>query len=111
VEWADVEFVKGQLGVPGSEGHVTSPKGGRLRYVPLMQRLRMALKATRHLQASRVLCEGRAATDAEGGAVPRQATGTPLSASFKIPTISVSLNFDFRMTAPDLTSAQETWAV
>jgi hypothetical protein len=30
----------------------------------------------------------------------RSATGTPLSASFRIPTICVSLNFDFRMTAP-----------
>ena len=28
----------------------------------------------------------------------RSGTGTPLSASFKIPTIRVSLNFDFRMT-------------
>ena len=28
-------------------------------------------------------------------------TGTPLSASFRIPTIWVSLSFDFRMTAPD----------
>src|SRR5581483_975484 len=31
----------------------------------------------------------------------RSGTGTPLSASFKIPTICVSENFDFRMTAPD----------
>src|SRR5690606_37901941 len=31
----------------------------------------------------------------------RSATGTPLSASFRIPTIWVSLNFDFRMTTPD----------
>jgi hypothetical protein len=31
----------------------------------------------------------------------RSATATPLSASFRIPTICVSLNFDFRMTAPD----------
>src|SRR5688500_7440105 len=31
----------------------------------------------------------------------RSATGTPLSASLRIPTIWVSLNFDFRMTAPD----------
>src|SRR6478672_13534879 len=30
----------------------------------------------------------------------RSATGTPLSASLRIPTIWVSLNFDFRMTAP-----------
>src|SRR5688572_19716993 len=31
----------------------------------------------------------------------RSATGTPLSASLSIATIWVSLNFDFRMTAPD----------
>ena len=31
----------------------------------------------------------------------RSGTGTPLSASFRMPTIWVSLNFDFRMTAPD----------
>ena len=31
----------------------------------------------------------------------RSGTGTPLSASFRIPTIWVSLNFDFRMTTPD----------
>src|SRR6266849_1384118 len=31
----------------------------------------------------------------------RSATGTPLSASVRIPTIWVSLNFDFRLTAPD----------
>src|SRR5688572_17675574 len=31
----------------------------------------------------------------------KSATGTPLSASFSTPTIWLSLNFDFRMTAPD----------
>src|SRR5581483_10461419 len=31
----------------------------------------------------------------------RSGTGTPLSASFRIPTICVSVNFDFRMTAPN----------
>src|SRR5688572_32516636 len=31
----------------------------------------------------------------------RSATGTPLSASFRIPTIWLSLNFDFRITAPN----------
>jgi hypothetical protein len=31
----------------------------------------------------------------------RSATATPLSASFRIPTIWISLNFDFRMTAPN----------
>src|SRR5688572_9113673 len=31
----------------------------------------------------------------------RSATETPLSESFKMPTIWLSLNFDFRMTAPD----------
>jgi len=31
----------------------------------------------------------------------RSATGTPASASFRIATIWLSLNFDFRMTAPE----------
>ena len=59
LEWADVDFVKGQLCVQRSDwkGHVTSPKGGRLRYVPMTRRLAAALKAHRHLRGPRVLCE------------------------------------------------------
>lgn len=59
LEWSDVDLNKRQLCVARSEwkGHVTSPKGGRLRYVPLTKRLTEALKDARHLRGPRVLCE------------------------------------------------------
>jgi len=55
-----VDLAKGQMCVERSDwkGHVTSTKGGRLRYVPLTIRLAAALKAHRHLRGARVLCEG-----------------------------------------------------
>ncbi len=58
LEWADVDFVKNQVCVERSDwkGHVTSPKGGRLRYVPLTKALGAALRAHRHLRR-RVLDE------------------------------------------------------
>lgn len=59
LEWSDVDLNKRQLCVARSEwkGHVTAPKGGRLRYVPLTKRLTEALRETRHLRGARVLCE------------------------------------------------------
>src|SRR5262249_30430811 len=36
-------------------GHVTVPKGGRVRQLPMTQRLTAALKALRHLRSDRVL--------------------------------------------------------
>jgi hypothetical protein len=50
---------KRQLCVARSEGkgHVTVPKGGRLRYVPLTKRLTEALRQARHLRGVRVLCD------------------------------------------------------
>ena len=41
LEWKDVDLTKGRLCVARSEwkGHVTAPKGGRVRYVPLTSRL------------------------------------------------------------------------
>ena len=58
LEWADVDLDKRQLCVARSEwkGHVTMPKGGRLRYVPLTKRLTEALRGFRHLRSPRVLC-------------------------------------------------------
>ncbi|HEY7441571.1 MAG TPA: tyrosine-type recombinase/integrase [Vicinamibacterales bacterium] len=38
-------------------GQVTSPKGGRVRYVPMTRRLTAALRAHRHLRSPRVLCD------------------------------------------------------
>ena len=57
LEWMDVDLGKRQLCVRHSDwnGQVTTPKGGRLRYVPLTVRLAAALRATRHLRSGRVL--------------------------------------------------------
>ena len=57
LEWADVDLTARQLCVRRSdwEGHVTVPKGGRQRYVPLTIRLAKALRAHRHLSGPRVL--------------------------------------------------------
>jgi integrase len=58
LEWRDVDLDARRLTVQRSDwlGHVTTPKGGRLRRVPLTQRLAAALKAMRHLRHARVLC-------------------------------------------------------
>jgi integrase len=60
LEWTDVDLNKRQLCVARSEwkGHVTVPKGGRLRHVPLTKRLTSALRDSRHLRGPRVLCDG-----------------------------------------------------
>ena len=59
LEWSDVSLSKRQLCVRRSEWkrHVTAPKGGRLRYVPMTTRLADALRRHRHLRRSRVLVE------------------------------------------------------
>ncbi len=58
LEWSDVDLSKRQLHIERSDwkGHVTVPKGGRLRYVPLTVRLAAALREHRHLKSNRVLC-------------------------------------------------------
>jgi integrase len=57
LEWTDVNFNKRQLCVAKSDwhGHVTATKGGRVRYVPLTDRLAAALQGHRHLKGPRVL--------------------------------------------------------
>ena len=59
LEWSDVDLRKRQLCIQRAEwrGHVTVPKGGRLRYVPMTIRLAAALRDHRHLKAARVLCQ------------------------------------------------------
>ena len=54
-----MDLGKRQLCVARSDwkGHVTVPKGGRLRYVPLTKRLADALGQARHLRGKRVLCD------------------------------------------------------
>jgi integrase len=55
----DVDLRKRQLTVQRSDwkGQVTSTKGGRLRHVPMTERLVAALEAHRHLRSDRVLCQ------------------------------------------------------
>jgi len=57
LEWTDIDFAKRQVCVQRSawKGQVASPRGGRLRYVPLTNRLATALKDNRHLRGSLVL--------------------------------------------------------
>jgi integrase len=52
LHWSDVNFPKSQLCVQRSvwKGHIGATKGGRLRYVPMTQRLAAALRALRHLR-------------------------------------------------------------
>ena len=59
LERTDVDLDRRQLCVQRSEwqGHVTAPKGGRLRYIPLTVRLAAALREHRHLLNPRVLCQ------------------------------------------------------
>jgi integrase len=59
LEWSDVDLAKRQLCVARSEwkGHVTAPKGGRVRFVPMTTRLAEALKRSRHLRGARVVCD------------------------------------------------------
>lgn len=59
LEWSDVDLGKRQLCVQRSEwrGHVTVPKGGRLRYVPMTVRLAVALREHRHVDVARVICQ------------------------------------------------------
>ena len=67
LEWHDVDLAKRQICAQRSEwkGHVTSPKGGRLRYVPMTVRLATALREHRHLRSTRVLCRNSATLSAD----------------------------------------------
>lgn len=85
LEWRDVDLAKRQICVERSEwkGHVTAPKGGRLRYVPMTARLATALRDGRHLRSARVLCRGTAplSADAVKHCVERAAGRARLSES------------------------------
>ena len=57
LEWTDVNFTARKLCVQRSvwKGEVTTPKGGRLRYVDISERLVTALTAIRNLKSRRVV--------------------------------------------------------
>jgi integrase len=68
LEWTDIDFVKGQLCVQRSawKGQIATPKGGRLRWVPLTTRLAVALREHRHLRGPRVLYQDDGSPLTEG---------------------------------------------
>jgi integrase len=68
LEWSDIDFFKRQVCVQRSawKGQVASPKGGRLRYVPLTARLAGALREHRHLRGSLVLYQDDGSPLTEG---------------------------------------------
>jgi integrase len=59
LEWSDLDLAKRQLCVRQSDwnGQIGTPKSGRIRYVPLTQRLGATLADHRHLRSKRVLCQ------------------------------------------------------
>jgi integrase len=84
LEWGDIDFAKGQMCVQRStwKGQVASPKGGRLRYVPLTRRLGAALRQHRHIRGPRVLYQGDGLPLTEGvvqGFIRRAARRADLS--------------------------------
>jgi integrase len=58
LEWRAIDLAARRLTVERSHwlGHVTVPKGGRSRQLPLTQRLTAALRSARHLRSEHVLC-------------------------------------------------------
>jgi integrase len=58
LEWGDVDLRARRLTVQRSDwrGHVTVPKGGRTRRLPMTLRLSSALTPCRHLRSARVFC-------------------------------------------------------
>lgn len=58
LEWTDIDFSKRQMRIQRSDwkGHVTTPKSGRPRILPMTTRLTKALRAHRHLRSPRALC-------------------------------------------------------
>ncbi|MGV3520490.1 MAG: tyrosine-type recombinase/integrase [Luteitalea sp.] len=69
LEWSDIDWTTGQLVVARSEweGQVTATKGGRVRYVPMTDRLRTALAFGRGRRQGRVL------VNRDGGALTQNA--------------------------------------
>lgn len=67
LRWTDADLTKGQLRIERNEwqGHISTTKGNRIRYVPMTSRLREALRNHRHLRGELVLYrdDGRSLTE------------------------------------------------
>jgi integrase len=82
LEWRDVDLGKRQICLQRSDwnGQVTTPKGGRLRYVPLTNRLAAAFRDHRHLRSPNVLCQDDGQSLPGRWCRPRTARITPSEA-------------------------------
>jgi integrase len=83
LEWRDVDPAARRLTIQRSEwlGHVTIPKGGRSRQLPMSQRLTAALNAARHLRSDRVLCLPDGASITRDRVIKQQRVGSTRAAS------------------------------
>jgi integrase len=79
LEWGDLDLVARRVTVQRTDyrGYLGSPKGGRIRTLPLTQRLTKALKAIRHLKGEHVF------SDAAGVRWSRGEADTLLRRAFK----------------------------
>jgi integrase len=59
LQWGDLDLEAGRIFVQRTDyrGYLGSPKGGRVRRLPMTERLRAALKACRHLRGAWVFCD------------------------------------------------------
>jgi len=79
LKWDDLDLVAGRIMVQRTDyqGYVGSPKGGRVRRVPMTSRLQRALKAARHLKGPWVFAR------ADGKMWARGHAETPLRRAYK----------------------------
>jgi integrase len=68
LEWTDLDLEVGRLVVKRTvyHGHVSTPKGGKERSLPLTRRLLEALRAARHLRGARVILDKLGRTPSHG---------------------------------------------
>ena len=80
LHWSDVDFTRRRLCVRHSDcrGSLTAPKNGRVRYVPLTERLLDTLREYRHLRGPRVLCKD------DGAPLSRQSAWTRVRHAVKL---------------------------
>jgi integrase len=73
LQWGDFDLVAGRVTVQRTDyrGYLGSPKGGRLRTIPLTRRLVSALKAMRHLKSDWVFSDAKGALWSRGEADTR----------------------------------------
>jgi integrase len=73
LQWGDFDLVAGRLTVQRTDyrGYIGSPKGGRLRTIPLTRRLVAAMKAMRHLGGDWVFADAAGALWSRGEADTR----------------------------------------